>query len=179
MLFTLICLNSYPDGGINWLLGCAERGRPGWSGVRPLRSAAALRLDCHLQRPTRRPDRTARDVSFNLRSSEESRARTRLPAGGRWLRTIGPAAKKDRRVRFRGRLKEMIKNRRRQRRTARGRASPDPGHRAAVELPGRAATDPLARRDCPIAAAPRLATAGALLTARGASKPIPTPFRSD
>jgi acyl-CoA synthetase (AMP-forming)/AMP-acid ligase II len=34
---------------------------------------------------------------------------TRLAAGGRWIRTIGPAAKMDGRVRFRGRLTEMIK----------------------------------------------------------------------
>jgi len=33
----------------------------------------------------------------------------RLPAGGEWIRTIGPAAKKDGRDRFRGRLKQMIK----------------------------------------------------------------------
>ena len=35
--------------------------------------------------------------------------RSGLAAGGEWIRTIGPAAKKDGRDRFRGRLKQMIK----------------------------------------------------------------------
>jgi len=35
--------------------------------------------------------------------------RSRLAAGGKWIRTLGPAAKMDGRIRFRGRLTEMIK----------------------------------------------------------------------